>query len=131
MRRSLAMLAFFSIAALSIDYRTLLGMRVSPSPDRNWPEYPEFLEEVRNSTRPGDSIALIVPARRGTNDYDYAFFRASYFLAGREVLPLIDAQGRVARENVDKARFVAVWHGRMQSNRPVVWRGRGGELLGR
>jgi hypothetical protein len=128
-RRALALVAFISVALLSIALTIAFTRQRSSSPD--WPDYAEFLAEVRNHTATGDSIALLVPARRGTTDYSYAYFRASYDLAGREVLPVI-SDGTVLRENIARAGYVAVWHGRTAGmNRPVVWRGHGGELLGR
>ncbi len=124
------MLAFISIALVSAGSDFF-----RPAPlhrlDAAWGDYPEFLAAVRSATHNGVTIALLVPARRGSNDYSYAYFRASYFLAGRAVLPVIDDNGRIIAENVRNAQFVAAWHGRLASNRRLVWRGHGGELFGR
>lgn len=124
------MLAFISIAVVSagsIFFRPMPAHR----PDAAWGDYPAFLAAIRSATHNGDTIALLVPARRGSNDYSYAYFRASYVLAGREVLPVIDDHGRIIAGNVSAAQFVAAWHGRLASNRRLIWRGHGGELFAR
>jgi hypothetical protein len=124
------MLAFISIALVaagSVFFRPVPAHRL----DEAWGDYPEFLAAIRTTTQNGDTIALLVPARRGSNDYSYAYFRASYFLAGREVLPVIDDNGRIIAGNVRDAQFVAAWHGRLASERPLLWRAHGGELHGR
>ena len=112
------MLAFIGIAlisAVSVFFRPLPQHPL----DAGWGDYPQFLAAVRASTQTGDRIALIIPSRLGSNDYDYAYFRASYFLAGREVLPAQD---------VRNAQFVAVWHDALPPDRRVVWRAHGGAL---
>ena len=94
-----------------------------------WPEYPRFLEEVRARTRDGDSIALLVPTRHWDGGYSYAYYRASYFLTGREVLPLVTPEDVIVPQNFRRARYVAIW--RMQPPRVgrVVWSGSGGVLV--
>lgn len=124
------MLAFISIAvvaAASLFFRPLPAHRL----DEGWGDYPEFLAAIRDTTHNGDTIALLVPVRRGSNDYSYAYFRASYLLAGREILPVIDDNGRIIANNIRDARFVATWHGHLGSDRPLLWRAHGGELHGR
>jgi len=129
-RPALALLAFISIAVVAAGS---VFFRPTPlhGPDAAWGDYPEFLAATRSATHDGDTIALLVPARRGSNDYSYAYFRASYFLAGREVLPVIDDNGRIIAANVRNAQFVAAWHGRLASDRRLLWRAHGGELYGR
>ena len=104
------MLAFISIAVVgagSALFRPVPAHHL----DAAWGDYPQFLEAVRASTHNGDRVALIVPSRPGSNDYDYAYFHASYFLAGREVLP---AQA--------DAQFVAAWQVPLPRDRRIVWR---------
>ena len=99
-------------------------------PDRLWRQYPVFLEAVRERTQNGDSIALIAPTLDWENGYSYAYYRSSYFLAGREVLPVADSRGGLHPENFRRARYVAVWGREMPpGHRTVVWQGYGGVLL--
>ncbi|HUP47842.1 MAG TPA: hypothetical protein VNA04_03530 [Thermoanaerobaculia bacterium] len=137
MRRRLALTLFVLIAAASADLsllrtatidrsRTALALRSEP-----WPGYEAFLAGVRHRTHAGDSIALLVPSRGWEQGYSYGYFRASYVLAGREVLPVIGPGDQQFPGRVDRAAYVAVWRGRIEApQRPVVWRGSGGELLG-
>ncbi len=102
-------------------------------PDRGvwWPDYPRFLEAVRAHTKSGDSIALADPTMRWDAGYSYAYYRASYFLSGREVLPLVGPDDRRIMANVGRAQYVAVWHNRPPRGRPVVFAGYGGVLVRR
>lgn len=77
--------------------------------DQLFPGYVEFLAEVRAHTRDGDSIAIVVPSRSWERGYSYAYYRASYLLAGREVLPLVDRSDRVVTGNMRAAQYVASW----------------------
>ena len=65
--------------------------------------------------------------------YADAYYRASYFLAGREVLPAVTWDDRPHPENVRAARYVAAWQLNVQpaGRGALVWRGEGGELLRR
>ena len=138
-RRVLALLVVSIIVALSIELRFLklpfldrkpIGEAFRRRPDRLWPQFPLFLEGVRAHTRNGDSIALIVPTLDWENGYSYAYYRASYILAGREVLPVADSEKRLHPENFRRARYVAVWGGSLPGGRRVVeWQGEGGTLL--
>lgn len=138
-RRILGMAAVVVIVALSLDVRLIqilvadreaLHRYFTRRPDRLWPEYPRFLDGVRERTQNGDSIALIVPTTDWENGYSYAYYRGSYLLAGREVLPISDSGGGRHPENVRRARYLAVW-GRSFPPGPytVVWRGHRGALL--
>jgi hypothetical protein len=98
-------------------------------PDGQWLQYPRFLDEVRARTKPGDSIALIVPARRWEGGYSYAYYRASYFLAGREVLPVVNEQDQPIPQNVHGARYIAAIGVSLRVPADVIWQGEGGALL--
>ena len=101
-------------------------------PDLNWPGYPDFLRGVRAHTRPGESIAILVPPRHWNEGYAYAYYRASYFLAGRKVIPLVLPDDRVVPENVTKADYLASWHKDINPGpHQLVWRGEGGMLVKR
>jgi hypothetical protein len=142
MRRRFALLLFAALALLAIDpvavrvavaSRAVMHRFFTIFPDRLWyPDYPAFLEEVRTHTRPGDTIAILVPSMRWEAGYSYAYYRASYVLAGREVLPLVQPDDSAVPQNLAGAKFVAAWHRNVQDpSRRVVWAGRGGALLER
>lgn len=96
---------------------------------RKVPGFEAFLTEARSRTKRGDSIALLVPMREW-DGYSYAYYRASYVLAGREVLPLLDPQNRVHAENLAAADYLLMW--RTQARVPdfeVAWTSADGALL--
>jgi hypothetical protein len=101
-------------------------------PDRQTPEYPRFLAEAAKRTERSSRVAILVPMRHWDGGYSYAYYRASYFLAGRQVLPLVWRKDEVLRDNIGKADYVAAW--RMQLVAPQfepVWQGEGGTLYRR
>jgi hypothetical protein len=99
--------------------------------DRGWEEYIEFLHGVRAHTVKGDSIAIVVPERHWENGYSYAYYRASYMLAGRRVIPLVSPDDRMAMENLRQALYLAEWRRDLGVNQQVVWSGAGGKLARR
>ena len=106
-----------------------LARELSESPDRRWPHYPRFLEGVRAHTQPGDTIAIIVPGMSWDNGYSYAYYRASYFLAGREVLPLVSPENEKLPQNFRAAQYIAAFRMNVRTPAEVVWRGERGTLL--
>jgi hypothetical protein len=131
-----------AIFALRIDRQMLvlpftdrgpISSAFAARPDRLWPQFPRFIEEVRARTNNGDSIALVVPSLDWDQGYSYAFYRASYLLAGREVLPVATADRALHPENFRSAKYVAVWGREFPptQTRTVMWRGEGGVLLRR
>jgi hypothetical protein len=98
-------------------------------PDRQWARYPRFLEGVRAHTRPGDTIAIVFPIMGWETGYSYAYYRASYFLPGREVLPLVDPEDRPLPQNFREARYVAAFGATLRTPADIVWQGEGGTLL--
>lgn len=137
-RRALTILCLAAIVALRVKTRLLilpfvdrapLQRAMEAYPDGQWPQYPRFLAEVRARTKPGDSIALVVPARNWEGGYSYAYYRASYFLAGREVLPVIDERSEPIPQNMRDARYVAVIGVSLRVPAEVIWQGEGGALL--
>ena len=140
-RRILALLCLMAIIGFRINPKLLwlpfsdrraLAAAMRLYPDQRWPQYPQFLAGVRSRTRHGDSIALLFPIMSWNGGYADAYYRASYFLAGREVLPLVTWDDRPHPENVRAARYVAAWQINVQPGRgALVWRGKGGELLRR
>jgi len=114
-RSAFALFAFIGVTLLSLNVRWSTPLNL----DR--PSFPEFLNDVHDATPRGATIVVIVPTPRGDVDATYARYRASYFLAGRQVLPA----------TVRDADFIAAWHEHVQTNRPLIWQRHGGELLGR
>jgi hypothetical protein len=110
-----------------------LRQRLTIEPDRGgWaPDFPAFLDDVRHATQRGDRVALLVPKRVWDDGYSYAYFRASYFLAGREVLPIFDEAGKVLPQNIARARYLAAWRVPPPRNWRVVMSSHRGMLLER
>jgi len=140
-RRILALIALLAIIGFRINPTLLslpfidrrpLAESMRLYPDQRWPEYARFLDGVRSRTRDGDSIALLFPIMNWNGGYADAYYRASYFLAGREVLPLVTSDDHPHPGNLRAARYVAAWRLNVQPGRgALVWRGEGGELLRR
>ena len=81
---------------------------------------------------PGDRVAVLVPTLDWDNGYSYGYYRASYFLTGREVLPLADERHGVHPENLQRADLVAAWRAPVPAtHRTLVWQGDGGVLVRR
>lgn len=138
-RGYIALAIFVALALLSIDpilirwgffERAKVHQLLTIAPDRGWGEYPKFLDDVRAHTQPGDSIAIIVPTMRWDDGYSYAFYRASYYLSGREVLPVVTEHDVVHAQNFARAKYVAAWRRNVRdATRHVVWTGDNGALL--
>lgn len=112
--------------------RDRLGSFLRALPDSRTPSYPQFLDQVRQHTSPGDSVAILVPMRYWNEGYAYAYFRASYLLADRKVVPLVDANDRLLLNRLDSVDYVAAWRqpAALGSFREV-WKGPEGILLER
>ena len=139
MRRFLTFAAFAAIVVAGIDPvllrfpfhdRAALVPAFERYADRTWLQYAVFLRGVREHTRRGDTIAVLAPTLDWDRGYSYAYYRASYILAGREVLPLADEARRVHPENLQRAQLVASWRAPVPRG-TVVWRGDGGVLVRR
>ncbi len=142
-RRVLAILGLFAIVALRIEPQLLqmpfVSRRTLSAILYRWPEtqmpgdwmrFPRFLQQVRERTREGDTIAVIIPNMKWDDGYSYAYYRASYFLTGRRVLPLLTSDDRAHMENFYAARYILVWHRPIHPRMgEVVWKGEGGVLL--
>jgi len=99
--------------------------------DRGWKQYLDFLEGVRAHTAKGDSIAIMVPARHWDDGYSYAYYRASYMLAGRRVIPLVTPDDRIVMGNLRQATYLAEWRHDLPVDQRIVWSGAGGKLVRR
>jgi hypothetical protein len=138
LRRLLKILCLAAIVVLGVSSRLLrlpfidrapAARELARYPDHPWPDYPRFLEGVREHTKPGDSIAIIVPRMSWDGGYSYAYYRASYFLTGREVLPLLTPKNVRLQQNFRAAKYVAVFGVGLRAPADVVWRGGRGALL--
>jgi hypothetical protein len=137
-RRAFACVALIAVVATRVDLEYLSMPFVDreahariPLVDSIWPSYPRFLQSVRGRTSPGDSIALTVPASAPVEIYPHAYCRASYFLAGRIVLPTIHPlYGNAIPSNIAAARFVAAY-GDSPTVGELLWTGEGGSLIRR
>ena len=120
-----------TLLRLPFSDRSPLRASMERAADGAWyPQYPRFLEALRAHTVDGQTMALVVPAKQWERGYSYAYYRASYFLAGREVLPIVGPDDRPIPENVARAPMLAAWHVNVRGGRPL-WRGEGGVLLQR
>ncbi|MEA2338563.1 MAG: hypothetical protein QOE82_2570 [Thermoanaerobaculia bacterium] len=138
LQRVLTILCLAAIVALCIDVRVLqllyvdrtpIARAMAVYPDRQWPDYPRFLAGVRAHTQPGDTIAMFVPAMGWDDGYSYAYYRASYFLTGREVLPLVTPENGRLPQNLRAAKYVAAFGVTLRLPTDVVWQGERGALL--
>ena len=139
-RRVAALIAALAILALRLDRqlirlpfmedRALLSEAFTKRPDRLWPQFPQFIAGVRAHTQRGDSIAIITRSLDWDDGYAYAYYRSSYLLAGREVLPVTMEDRKPRPENLKRAKYVAIWgRGAPPPNARLVWQGEGGFLL--
>ncbi len=75
-----------------------------------------FLEGVDARTRRGARIALWVPYRQWEGGYGYAYYRASYLLPGKQVVPLLALhEDRVAFSNLAQADYLASFGERIEA----------------
>jgi hypothetical protein len=127
-----AALLFAVILLGALDPRPLLHIPQYANSDGKVPLYPLFLQEVAARTAPGQSIAIAAPMRQWNAGYAYAYYRASYFLAGRRVIPLIDPDDSLHLERLRDAELLAMWRlGPPQGPYEVIWSGHGGTLYRR
>lgn len=140
MRRLLALAALLALVLLRVETRLLsvpfkraqYARFYAAFADRLWPQYPRFLEGVRAHTQRGDTIALVAPTFNWDDGYSYAYYRANYFLTGRDVLPLSDSANHLQLLNFRNARYIAAWRTPVpQAHFTVVWSGADGVLLRR
>lgn len=91
-----------------------------------------FLNEVRQRTADGVTIAMAAPYPTWEGGYDYCYARSLYILAGRRVVPLLDPQDRFHPEQLARAKYVAAYRTAPSFAGFVeVWRSADGALLKR
>jgi hypothetical protein len=117
----------FYVRVFLLD-RDALAARIDSLRFGRMPEIRPFLHSVERRTEMGESVALVTPFS-WHQGYEYAFYRASYVLAGRTVLPVITPTGRSISQNVKNADVVAAWQVDLDPGQfEVLWRGDGGTL---
>ncbi len=132
LRAIIVAVAFAAVVFGSLDRRPRGRITAQTSPDREMADYPRFLEAVATRTVQDDAIALLVPRQNWSSGQSYAFYRASYFLAGRRVIPLVDPDDSWHPERIGDSRYLAVWRTRTPpGSYDEVWSGHGGVLLRR
>ena len=112
--------------------RAAASAALTAGPDRAAPGYADFLREVKKRTPADARVALLVPMRQWSGGYEYAYYRASYALVPREVIPLVDPDDEAHLERAVEADYVAAW--RMAPRIPgftQVWDADGSVLLER
>jgi len=127
LRRVLPILAFLALAAgafqpfyltiLRQDWRQL-GAFLTELPYRKVPGLRQLCVEADRRTPPGARVLFIAPV----NGYEYAYRRAQYLLAGKELIPMGRAEARPT--------FVACLPScNVPAGFTVVWRNDRGMLL--
>ena len=115
------------IAGIDLGFARLLLDGSQPDPT---PQYELFLREVARRTAPGQAIAILVPDRGWARDYAYRYYRASYVLAGRRVVPLLSPDDRVHLDRIRHADLIAAWDVEAPDHE-LLWRAHGGALYRR
>ena len=122
----------FYLRVLTID-SSMLRANWTELPYRKVPGLRQMLIEVDRRTPHGARVLLATPHRSGEGGYRYAYARAQYLLAGRELVPLLDpyTEQRVPLQ-LDSVDYIACWH---ECAAPrgfaVVWKSSDGVLLRR
>jgi len=103
-----------------LPYRKLTGLR-------------RFLIEVDRTTPRGARIAICLPYTAWEGGYGYGYYRASFLLPGKQVVPLLRLGADVpAPGNAALADFVACWGGAPRVDGfAVLWRSGDGVLMKR
>jgi hypothetical protein len=118
-----------TLLRLPFRERGSLAAAFEALPDRFAPEYPHFLREVARRTSRGEAVAVMVPWRHWNDGYAYGYYRASYFLSGRRVIPLVDPDDTVHLQRVAEADWILSWQMPLPPDRfEVAWEGHGGLL---
>jgi hypothetical protein len=96
------------------------------------PELRGLLYAVREQTEPGAQIALVTPVHRWDEGYAYAYYRASYVLAGRVVVPLVTRMDEPVPENIRFAEYVVTWKTELEMPQfEKIWQSEAGALYRR
>src|SRR5207244_1806969 len=95
-------------------------------PYRKLPGLKRLLADVDRSTPPGAKIAIALPFRDWDAGYGYGYYRASFLLPGKQVVPLLPPQ------NMRFADYVVIWKGTFAIDGFVpLWTTADGTLMAR
>jgi hypothetical protein len=137
LRRTLAFAAYAAIGLLSADPRQIATVLSAPGEVRQKlershnpsPEMTDFFLGVRERTNRGDTITILLPPMPW-DSYTYPYYRASYLLAGRTVLPMITEKGEIRKLEIARANYLAIY-GAPYEGAGVIWRHGRGTLVRR
>jgi hypothetical protein len=105
----------FYLRIFAID-RAREGATFAELPFRKMTGLKDFLEGVDAHTPPRARIAIWVPFRQWEGGYGYAYYRASYLLPGKQLVPLLALhEDRVAFSNLAQADYVASFGERIEA----------------
>ena len=115
-KRALALLAFAALAAgafqpfylriLGQDWRQF-GAYLTELPYRKVPGLRQLCVEADRRTPLGARILFVAPAK----GYEYAFRRAQYLLAGKELVPTGEAEYIACLPACTAQGFTTIWRG--------------------
>lgn len=88
--------------------RFALRLHYVELPYRKLPGLRNLMTAVAEATSPGDRIAVAIPSQP-PEGYAYGFNRSAYLLAGRQLVPLVDRDGRPLDGNFAEADYLACW----------------------
>ena len=88
----------------------------SALPFRKMPGLQTFLQGVDAHTPPNARIAIWLPFHQWEGGYGYAYYRASYLLPGKQVVPLLDQHAdRLELDNLAQADYLASFDERIHA----------------
>ncbi len=89
--------------------------------------------DVDRSTPRGARIAIALPFGAWEGGYGYGYYRASFLLPGKQVVPLLELNRDVPQpENLRFADYVVAWHGKPEvKGFTAMWSTPDGTLLRR
>lgn len=99
----------FYLTIFTID-RARAGAAFAELPYRKMPGLRTFLAGVDAHTPPHARIAIWVPFQQWDGGYGYAYYRASYLLPGKQVVPLLALhEDRPDFSNLRQADYLAAF----------------------
>jgi hypothetical protein len=141
-RRAASAIAFAAILIGGFESYYLRVFRERPSrvrpiltelPYRKMPGLRELLIGANARTPQGASIAILVPYSSWEGGYGYAYYRSSYLLPGKQVIPLLRlGEDKSDAENLGHADYLVCWGGVPPvAGFATIWQTAAGMLLRR
>jgi hypothetical protein len=120
----------FYLRIFGID-RVRMEASFAEMPFRKIPGLQAFLQGVDAHTPAHARIALWLPFRQWEGGYGYGYYRASYLLPGKQVVPLLALhEDRLALTNLAGADYLASFGELMMApGFEIVWRNEHGVLM--